>query len=171
MGKNYGTKANCNSSLIKALSTLASEIYIDPTFIKFWCFSRPYGLNREYIKSKGHLDVFLLHKTCIFKALRLFFLPNFPGPMFIPCPTSILEARVVFRSNNLIFWLKDYIYKVISTIMTSHIICSMEFTFFGLFVCIKPNWGRKFWLFFRLFFEVFFWQSQVLIRTILILLS
>ena len=31
----------------------------------------------------------------VFKALRLFFLPNFPGPTFIPCPTSIPEARVL----------------------------------------------------------------------------
>ena len=30
----------------------------------------------------------------MFKALRLFFLPNFPDPTFIPCPTSIPEARV-----------------------------------------------------------------------------
>ena len=32
--------------------------------------------------------------TCVFKTLHLFFLPNLPGPTFIPCPTSILEARV-----------------------------------------------------------------------------
>ena len=38
--------------------------------------------------NKGHLEGYLLHRTCVFKALRLFFLPNFPGPTFIP------EARV-----------------------------------------------------------------------------
>ena len=27
-------------------------------------------------------------------ALCLFFLPNFPGPMFISCPTSIPDSRV-----------------------------------------------------------------------------
>ena len=30
----------------------------------------------------------------LFKALRLFFLPNFPGPTFIPCPRSIPDSRV-----------------------------------------------------------------------------
>ena len=30
----------------------------------------------------------------LFKALRLFFLLNFPGPMFISCLTSIPESRV-----------------------------------------------------------------------------
>ena len=46
-------------------------------------------------QSLGYLDGYLLHRTCVFKALRLFFLSNFPGPMFIPCPMSIPEARVV----------------------------------------------------------------------------
>ena len=30
----------------------------------------------------------------MFKALCLFFLSNFPGPMLIPCPTSIRDSRV-----------------------------------------------------------------------------
>ena len=30
----------------------------------------------------------------LFKALCLFFLPNFPDPTFIPCPMSIPEYRV-----------------------------------------------------------------------------
>ena len=45
--------------------------------------------------------VFLLHKFAHFvhalrllKALRLFFLTNFPGPTIIPCPTSIPDSRV-----------------------------------------------------------------------------
>ena len=33
----------------------------------------------------------------LFKALRLFFLPNFPGPTFIPCPTSITDSRVIMH--------------------------------------------------------------------------
>ena len=61
-------------------------------FINFGFFPKPYGLIREYIKV--YLDSYLLHRTCVFKALHLFFLPNFPGPTFIPCPTSIEEARV-----------------------------------------------------------------------------
>ena len=40
--------------------------------------------------------------------LRLFFLTNFPGPTFIPCPTSIWNSRV------LPFFLRDnYVKKVI----------------------------------------------------------
>ena len=31
--------------------------------------------------------------TCVFKALRLFFLLNFTDPTFIPCPTSIPETK------------------------------------------------------------------------------
>ena len=34
--------------------------------------------------NKGYLDGYLLHRTCVFKALRLFFLTNIPGPTFIP---------------------------------------------------------------------------------------
>ena len=48
---------------------------------------------------------FLLHKFAhfvhalrLFKALRLFFLTNFPGPTVIPCPTSIPDSRVVYKS-------------------------------------------------------------------------
>ena len=37
---------------------------------------------------KGYLDGYLLHRTCVFKAICLFIFPNFPGPTFIP------EARV-----------------------------------------------------------------------------
>ena len=43
---------------------------------------------------KGHLDGYLLHRTYVFNALRLFFFTNFPGPMFISCPTSIPDSRV-----------------------------------------------------------------------------
>ena len=46
---------------------------------------------------ESYLDGYLLHRTCVFQALCLFFLPNFPGPTFILCPMSIPEARVVFK--------------------------------------------------------------------------
>ena len=35
-----------------------------------------------------------MHALRLFKALRLFFLTNFPDPMVIPCPTSIPDSRV-----------------------------------------------------------------------------
>ena len=44
----------------------------------------------------------------LFKALRLFFLPNFTGPTFIPCPTSI----------NIFLMLKIY--------QSSKLICGMQ---------------------------------------------
>ena len=43
---------------------------------------------------KGHLDGYLLHTICVFNALRLFFMTNFPGPAFIPCPTSIPDSDI-----------------------------------------------------------------------------
>ena len=71
--------------------TLDSGIDVGPIFINFGFFSRRYdGLIREYI-GKGYLDGYLLHRTCV---SCLFFLPNFPGPTFIPCPMFIPEARV-----------------------------------------------------------------------------
>ena len=36
----------------------------------------------------------IFHALHLFKALRLFFLPNLPGPTLIPCPTSITDSRV-----------------------------------------------------------------------------
>ena len=63
-----------------------------PYVYQFWIF---FQVLRPYQRvHKGHLDGYLLHRTCVFNALRLFFLPNFPGPTFIPCPTFIPEARV-----------------------------------------------------------------------------
>ena len=59
---------------------------------QFWIFlSTPYSLIREYINV---IQMYLLHRTCVFKALHLFFLSNFPGPTLILCPTSATEARV-----------------------------------------------------------------------------
>ena len=56
------------------------------------------------LKKFSSLMFFLLHKFAhffhdlrLFKALRLFFLTNFPGPTVIPCPTSIPDSRV-YRS-------------------------------------------------------------------------
>ena len=40
-------------------------------------------------------------RAYLFKAVRLFFLPNFPGPTFIPCPTSIPEARVLSNKGGI----------------------------------------------------------------------
>ena len=49
---------------------------------------------------------FLLHKFAhfvhdlrLFKALRLFFLTNFPGPTVISCPTSIPDSRVLGKQK------------------------------------------------------------------------
>ena len=72
--------------------TLASGIDVVPTFVNFGFFFQ--ALQPYQRVHKGYLDGYYLHRTCVFKALRLFFLPNFPGPRFIPCPKSILEARV-----------------------------------------------------------------------------
>ena len=43
---------------------------------------------RPYVYSESTKQYFLVLSG-------LFFLPNFPGPTFIPCPTSIPEARVM----------------------------------------------------------------------------
>ena len=106
--------------------TLQSGINVGPTFINFGIFSKPYSLIKgptfikfwnfyQGLQKFSSLMGFLLHKFAhfadalrLFKALRLFFLSNFPGPTFIPCPTSIPETRVnksryvlaLFQSNN-----------------------------------------------------------------------
>ena len=41
-----------------------------------------------------HKFAHFVHALCLFKALRLFFLTNFPDPTVIPCPTSIPDSRV-----------------------------------------------------------------------------
>ena len=66
------------------------HVYLRPYIYSFCQIFPPLRL----LVHKGYLDGYLLHRTCVFKALRLLFLPNFPGPTFIPCPTSIPEARV-----------------------------------------------------------------------------
>ena len=92
--------------------TLQSGINVGPTFINFGFFSRPYSLIKgptfikfwnfyQGLQKFSSLMGFLLHKFAhfvhalrLFKALRLFFLTNFPGPTVIPCPTSIPDSRV-----------------------------------------------------------------------------
>ena len=41
-----------------------------------------------------HKFALFVHALHLFKALRLFFLTNLPGPTVIPCPTSIPDSRV-----------------------------------------------------------------------------
>ena len=61
-----------------------------------------FGIFYRGLQKFSSLMGFLLHKFAhfvhalrLFKALRLFFLTNFPGPTVIPCPTSIPDSRVV----------------------------------------------------------------------------
>ena len=86
-------------------------------FINFGCFQGPYTTLH-----KGYLNGYLIHRKCLMLAVRLFVLPNFPGPTFIPCPISILEARVrviklSFCQNDPpmgeSFWQKDNLITVI----------------------------------------------------------
>ena len=58
----------------------------------FIFFQALYSYQRVH---KGYLDGYLLDRICVFKALWLFFLQNFPGPTLIPCPTSIQDSRVL----------------------------------------------------------------------------
>ena len=104
-----------NSCEISAyLITLQSGINVGPTFIDFVYFSRPYSLIKcptfikfwnfpQDLSIYSSLMGFLQHKFSHFvhalrllKALCLLFWTNFPGPMVIPCPTSIPESRVEF---------------------------------------------------------------------------
>ena len=71
----------------------------------FWTFFQ--ALQPYQRLHKGHLGVYSLHRTCVFNALRLFFLPNFPGPTFIPCPTSIPDSRV-YHFSYYTYWLKNF---------------------------------------------------------------
>ena len=70
------------------------QMYIGPTFINFGFFPGPTALLEKYIKVIQMVFYSIRYVYLLFKALRLFFLPNFPGPTFIPCTTSIPEARV-----------------------------------------------------------------------------
>lgn len=58
-------------------------------FINFGCFQGPYTTLH-----KGYLNGYLIHRKCLMLAVRLFVLPNFPGPTFISCLTSIPDSRV-----------------------------------------------------------------------------
>ena len=57
----------------------------------------PYSIDRNKHRPKfiTFADIFYVYSFWhIFNALRLFYLPNFPVPTFIPCPMSILDCRV-----------------------------------------------------------------------------
>ena len=68
-----------------------------PTFTKYYNFF--HGL--RIFSSFGGFFNTSLH--ILFQALHLLLLPNFPGPMFIPCPTSVSDSRVRIVLN---FFLK-----------------------------------------------------------------
>ena len=107
----------------KNVHTLQSGINVGPTFINFEFFSRPYSLIKDptFIKfwnfyqglqKFSSLMGFLLHKfphfvyaLRLFKALRLFFLTNFPGPTVIPCPTYVYSRLQSIGDN---FTLPEY---------------------------------------------------------------
>ena len=85
-----------SASIKTFVHTLDSRINLGPIFIAFGIF---FQALRPYQRvCKGHLNGYLLPRTCVLQALSLSFLRNFPSPMFIPCPTSILGARVYFCS-------------------------------------------------------------------------
>ena len=90
------------------LFSLWSEINVGLTFINYVFFPRPTALLKALsvlIFLHGlrifSVRIFFQHNFLhilfslifqalrLFKALRLFCLPNFPGPTFIPCPTSL----------------------------------------------------------------------------------
>ena len=74
--------------------TLYSIINVGPTFINFGFFPGPTSL----LKALCLLNFIIFSMGYfwqIFHALRLLFLSNFPGPTFIPYPTSIPDPRVV----------------------------------------------------------------------------
>ena len=99
----------CQLLFIMNIATLQSEINVGPTFINFGFFSSPHVLIKDptFIKYQSFfhglrifssfLGVFNTSLHILFQALRLLFFPNFPGPTFIPCPTSILDSRVVVK--------------------------------------------------------------------------
>ena len=70
-------------SLLSNSTTLASDVGVGPTFINFgFCFDvalRPY-----YRVHKVYLDGYLLHRSCVYKALHLFFLQIFQALSLFP---------------------------------------------------------------------------------------
>ena len=78
-----------------------------------------------------------LRNRCVFKALHLFFLPNFPGPTFIPCPRFIPEARVGLNTKKNILWRTyDLIVQIIVTLV--------ERKLDKQFKCFKVPWLWKY---------------------------
>ena len=65
-----------------------------PTFIEFWNFYQGLQKFSSLMGFLLHKFAHFVHALCLFKALCLFFLTNFPGPTVIPCPTSIPDSRV-----------------------------------------------------------------------------
>ena len=56
-----------------------------------------------------HNFAHFVHALRLFKALRVLFLPNFPGPMFIPCPTSIPDSRVQTNDDQMLILCLPYL--------------------------------------------------------------
>ena len=62
------------------------------------CFLSGFSLSLVFItKTSEFCQIF--HALLLFKALRLFFLPNFPGPTFISCLTSISESTASYSPD------------------------------------------------------------------------
>ena len=78
-----------------------------PTFIKVWNFSQGLQIFSSLMGFFWHKFGHFVHVLRLFKALRLFFLTNFPGPTVIPCPTSILDSRVVWMISYEFKWVKS----------------------------------------------------------------
>ena len=62
---------------------------------KFWNFPQCLQIFSSLMGFLQHKFAPFVHALRLFKALRLFFLTNFPGPTVIPCPTSIPDSRVI----------------------------------------------------------------------------
>ena len=85
---------------------------------------------------------FLLHKFAhfvhalrLFKALRLFFLTNFPGPTVIPCPMSIPDCRVrIFIDPNKYTSAK----KIFEDYLLADCLFDLGFRLFGEGFCSNP---------------------------------
>ena len=61
-------------------------------FQVFYVYSRPYI----------HYFCQIFQALRLFKALCLYFLSNFPGPTFIPCPTLIPDSRVNLHASHML---------------------------------------------------------------------
>ena len=75
----------------------------------------------------SHKFAHFVHALRLFKALRLFFLIKFPGPMVIPCPTSIPDSRVFFSLQycNIVQSFQRDIHWFCSNLITKFCFCSL----------------------------------------------